>query len=145
MHHVVSLVCFLILPLTLSLAAATPSYLQPQGGLVQPTPLAADDPRAERAAAVVKGILAGEREKVVEMLKAEGTPAFAESANLESLVDAQIARLGKKGYTIADFMTGRGADVIVELSGSGDDTNLVIRFTPEVPHRIEGFAVATMG
>ena len=43
-------------------------------------------------------------------------------------------------------MTGRGADVIVELTGkSGEPTNVVIRFTPEAPHRIEGFARAMQG
>ena len=118
----------------------------PQGGMVQPTPLEASHPRAKEAAAVVDLILRGEREAVLTLLREKGTPAFAKSPQLETGVEAQITRLANKGYTIAEFSTGRGADVIVELTGkSGEPTNLVIRFTPDPPHRIEGFARAMQG
>ena len=80
------------------------------------------------------------------MLREKGIPTFAKSPQLETTVDAQITRLANKGYTIAEFLTGRGADVIVELTAkSGDPTNVVIRFTPDPPHRIEGFARAMQG
>ena len=118
----------------------------PQGGMVQPTPLEASHPRAKEAAAVVDLILKGQREAVLTLLREKGTPAFATSAELETAVEAQITRLANKGYTVAEFSTGRGADVIVELTGkSGEPTNLVIRFTADPPHRIEGFARAMPG
>jgi hypothetical protein len=118
----------------------------PQGGMVQPTPLEASHPRAKEAAAVVDLILNGQREAVLTLLREKGTPAFAKSPELETTVEAQITRLANKGYTIAEFLTGRGADVIVELRGkSGEPTNLVIRFTLDPPHRIEGFARAMQG
>jgi hypothetical protein len=118
----------------------------PQGEMVQPTPLEASHPRAKEAAAVVDLILKGEREAVLTLLREKGTVAFAKSPQLETAVEAQITRLGNKGYTIAEFMTGRGADVIVELTDkSGEPTNVVIRFTPDAPHRIEGFARAMQG
>lgn len=118
----------------------------PQGEMVQPTPLDASDARAREAAAVVDLILKGQREAVLALLREKGTLAFAQSPELETRVEAQITRLANKGYTIAEFLTGRGADVIVELTGkSGEPTNLVIRFTPDAPHRIEGFARAMQG
>ena len=118
----------------------------PQGGMVEPTPLEASHPRAKEAAAVVDLILKGQREAVLALLRENGTAAFAKSPELETAVEAQIARLANKGYTIAEFLTGRGADVIVELTGkSGEPANLVIRFTPDPPHRIEGFARAMQG
>ncbi len=118
----------------------------PQGEMVQPTPLEASHPRAKEAAAVVDLILKGQREAVLTLLCEKGTPAFANSPELETAVEAQITRLANKGYAIAEFLTGRGADVIVELTGkSGEPTNLVIRFTPDPPHRIEGFARAMQG
>ena len=118
----------------------------PQGGMVQPTPLEANDPRAKEAAAVVELILNGQREALLTLLREKGTPALAKSTELETTVDAQITRLANKGFTIAEFMTGRGADVIVELTAkSGAPGNIVIRFTPDPPHRIEGFARAMQG
>jgi hypothetical protein len=118
----------------------------PQAQMVQPTPLEASHPRAREAAAVVELILTGQRDAVLTLLREKGTAAFAKSPELEAAVDAQITRLGNKGYTIAEFMTGRGADVIVELMGkSGQPANVVIRFTPDPPHRIEGFARAMQG
>jgi hypothetical protein len=118
----------------------------PQGAMVQPTPLDASDPRAKEAAAVVDLILKGQREAVLTLLREKGTAAFAKSPELATGVEAQITRLANKGYTIAEFSTGRGADVIVELTGkSGEPTNVVIRFTPDPPHRIEGFARAMPG
>ena len=122
------------------------SAQSPQGAMVQPTPLEATDARAKEAAAVVDLILKGQREAVLTLLREKGTAAFAKSPELETAVDAQITRLANKGYTVAEFLTGRGADVIVELTGkSGEPTNLVIRFTPDAPHRIEGFARAMPG
>lgn len=114
-----------------------------QGGMVEPTPLEASDPRAKEAATVVNLILKGERDAVLTLLREKGTPSFAKSPELQTLVEAQIARLANKGYTVAEFLTGRGADVIVELTAAkGEPTNLVIRFTADSPHRIEGFARA---
>ena len=118
----------------------------PQGAMVQPTPLEASHARAKEAAGLVDLILKGEREAVLALLREKGTAAFAKSPQLETAVEAQITRLANKGYTIAEFATGRGADVIVELTGkSGEPTNVVIRFTPDAPHRIEGFARAMQG
>ena len=118
----------------------------PQGEMVQPTPLEASHPRAKEAAALVDLILKGEREAVLTLLREKGTAAFAKSPQLETTVEAQLTRLANKGYTVAEFLTGRGADVIVELTGkSGEPTNVVIRFTPDPPHRIEGFARAMQG
>ena len=115
----------------------------PQGGPVQPEPLDASDPRAKRAASVVTLILSGDRAAVIKALEAEGTPGLSTSSQTEATVDAEIARLANKGYRIAEFMTGRGADVIVELDTKGaEPTNIVIRFTPEEPHKIAGFARA---
>ena len=124
----------------------TAAAQSPQGEMVQPAPLEASHPRAKEAAAVVDLILKGQRDAVLSLLREKGTPAFAKSPELETAVEAQIARLANKGYTVAEFMTGRGADVIVELTGkSGEPTNLVIRFTTDAPHRIEGFARAMQG
>ena len=132
--------------IVLTCGVQTVSAQTPQGEMVQPTPLDASDARAKEAGAVVDLILKGEREAVLTLLREKGTPAFAKSAALEAGVEAQITRLANKGYAIAEFLTGRGADVIVELtSKSGESTNLVIRFTPEAPHRIEGFARAMAG
>jgi hypothetical protein len=118
----------------------------PQGEMVQPAPLEASHARAKEAAAVVDLILTGQREAVLTLLREKGTPAFVKGPEFEAAVDAQITRLANKGYTIAEFLTGRGADVIVELTGkSGEPTNLVIRFTPDSPHRVEGFARAMQG
>jgi hypothetical protein len=116
------------------------------GEMVQPTPLEATHPRAKEAATVVNLILKGERDAVLTLLREKGTSAFAKSPELQAAVEAQIARLANKGYTVAEFLTGRGADVIVELTATdGEPTNLVIRFTPDPPHRIEGFARAMQG
>jgi hypothetical protein len=136
----------LALALALIGSPATPAVLaQPQGGLVSPTPLESDHPRAKQAAALVSQLLAGNRAAVLEILQAEGTEAVAGKAEIEPVVDSQIARLAHKGYKIDEFMTGRGADVIVQLTGANlEDTNIVIRFTADEPHRIEGFAQAML-
>jgi hypothetical protein len=134
-----ALACVAALPMASSAAS------QPQGGMVEPTPLETDHPRAKQAAALVEQLLAGNRDAVLEILRTEGTAEVARSAAIETTVDTQIARLAHKGYKIDQFMTGRGADVIVELAGANvEDTNIVIRFTPDEPHRIEGFAQAMM-
>ena len=93
----------------------------PQGEMVQPTPLEASHPRAKEAAAVVDLILKGQRDAVLTLLREKGTPAFAKSPALETAVEAQITRLADKGYTIAEFLTGRGADVIVELTATSGE------------------------
>lgn len=123
---------------------AAPAVLaQPEGGPVSPTPLEPDHPRARQAAALVTQLLAGNRGAVLKILQAEGTEAVTGNAEIGTVVDSQIARLAHKGYTIDEFMTGRGADVIVQLTGADvEDTNIVIRFTADEPHRIEGFAQA---
>jgi hypothetical protein len=134
-----ALACVAALPMTSSAAS------QPQGGIVEPTPLESDHPRATQAAALVEQLLAGNRDAVLKILRTEGTAEVAKSAEIETIVDTQIARLAHKGYKMSQFMTGRGADVIVELVGAAvEDTNIVIRFTPDEPHRIEGFAQAMM-
>ena len=125
---------------------AAPAVLaQPQGGPVSPTPLERDHPRARQAAALVSQLLAGNRAAVLKILQTEGTEAVAADPEIETVVDSQITRLADKGYTIDEFMTGRGADVIVQLTGANlEDTNIVIRFTTDEPHRIEGFAQAML-
>jgi hypothetical protein len=129
-----------VLPLVPSAAA------QPQANMVQPTPLEADHPRAKLAAALVEHLIAGNREAALEILRTQGTPQVIESPTIEASLDTQIARLANKGYKIDQFMTGRGADVIVQLvSTKGEDTNIVIRLTTDEPHRIEGFAQAMAG
>jgi hypothetical protein len=129
-----------------ALAFAPLALAQPQSGIVQPTPLESDHPRARQAAALVTELLAGDRDAVIKIMRTEGTPALAKNPELETMVDTQITRLANKGYKIDRFMTGRGADVIVELVGANlADTNIVIRFTPETPHLIEGFAQAMAG
>ena len=144
MRHVSSAASVLVLVAVCDVQMAVAQ--SPQGGMVQPTPLEASHPRAKEAAAVVDLILKGQREAVLTLLRDKGTPVFAKSPDLETAVEAQITRLADKGYTITEFLTGRGADVIVELTAkSGEPTNLVIRFTPDPPHRIEGFARAMQG
>lgn len=114
-----------------------------QGGPVEPEPLEATHPRAKQAAALVALLLEGQRAAVLEMLAAQGTPGLATNPQTLKTVDAELARLAKQGYTIAEFLTGRGTDVVVELSSQGaKPTNIVIRFTTDEPHRIAGFARA---
>jgi hypothetical protein len=134
----------LVFALALIGSPAAPAVLaQPQKDLVSPSPLDSDHPRARQAAALVTQLLAGDRGAVLKILQAEGTEAVTGNAKIEAVVDSQIARLAHKGYTIDEFMTARGADVIVQLTGANrEDTNIVIRFTADEPHRIEGFAQA---
>ena len=116
-----------------------------QGQAVEPGPMAADHPRAKQAAAIVEQILAGNRDAVIATMKKEGTPEWAASPMLEAQVDRHIERVAKKGYKISDFNTGRGADVIVRLTGGPEDTNVVVRFSAGTPHKLEGLAQARPG
>ena len=131
----------LALVLTSPLATGSASAAQ-QGQMVEPTPLAADHPLAKRAAAVADQILAGNRDAVLAAMKKDGTPELAASPALEGQVDRHIERLAKKGYKIGEFSTGRGADVIVRLTDGPEDTNIVIRFSAQAPHKLEGLAQA---
>ena len=132
----------------LAVAAAAPSACalhaqSPQ--MVQPEPIASDDPRARSARAVVEVILRGDRAAVAKLLRSEAAPSFVSGADFEAAIDSQIARLAGKGYGIGQLMTGRGADVLVELeSATAEATNIVVRFTTEAPHRVEGFTVAKL-
>ena len=95
----------------------------------EPQPLAAGDPLAQRAAALVTPILAGDKAAALKVLRAESDEAFLKNPDLEKVVDEQIARLTKAKYTIREFEVGIGSDVVVILDGpSGAETNIVIRF-----------------
>ena len=110
-----------------------------QGLRVDPKPLDAGDPQAKRAAALVKQILAGDKAAALKTLRAEGEESFAKKSDLEQIVDAQIARLGKAKYAISSFETGHGADVVVHLEAKGaESTNIVVRFNDA--KKIVGFA-----
>jgi hypothetical protein len=150
-HYDVAMNIYITAAAIASITIASPSsctlFAQSPGQeMVSPSPLEAEHPRAKQAAALVALILKGDRAAVLNSMKAEGTAALAKNPELESVVDAQIARLANKGYAIAEFMTGRGADVIVELTATGaEPTNIVIRFTADAPHKFEGFARAMPG
>ena len=106
---------------------------------VEPTPLAASDPLAQRAAGIVKALIAGNKPEAIKKLKEESDESFVKSKDFEASVDKQIARLTKATYTIRDFETGLGADVVVHLqTASGEDANIVIRFNDA--KRVVGFA-----
>ena len=106
---------------------------------VEPRPLDASDPQAQRAAVLVKQILAGDKAAALKTVRTEGDPAFAKKADLEQVIDAQIARLGKAKYAISHFETGLGADVVVHLEAKdGAESNIVVRFNDA--KQIVGFA-----
>jgi hypothetical protein len=132
------------LVLTLGLTLCAMSVAFAQGVQVDPKPLDAKDPQATRAAALVKDILAGDRAAALKTLRAESNEKFLNNPNLEKVLDAQIARLGKAKYTISGFQTGLGADVIVMLQAPGaEDTNIVVRF--DDTKKIAGFAQMMTG
>ena len=126
--------------LALCALAPSPAFAQ-QEKRFEPKPLAASDPLAQRASALVTQILAGDKASALKILHAESDDAFLKNPDLEKLLDAQIARLGKAKYTIREFEAGIGSDVVVLLDGpSGEETNIVIRFNDA--KRVVGFAQA---
>jgi len=133
-----------LLALTLVTAfagAASAQELVANGVRVEPKPLAATDPLAVRASALVKHILAGEKDAAVALLQKEADPAYAQSDKLITDVEAQIKRLSTTKYSISDFQTGLGSDVMVLLTGDkGQEENIVIRFNEA--KRMTGFASA---
>ena len=111
------------------------------GVRVEPKPLAATDPLAVRASALVKLILAGDKDGAVALLRKEAEPGYAKSDKLVTDIEAQIKRLSTAKYSISDFQTGLGSDVVVLLSGDkGQEENIVIRFNDT--KRVTGFASA---
>jgi hypothetical protein len=115
------------------------AHAQAQAVRVDPKPLGASDPQAQRAAVLVKQLLAGDKPAALKTLRTEGEESFAKRSDLEQIVDAQIARLGKAKYTISSFETGLGADVVVLLDAKGaESTNIVVRFNDA--KKIVGFA-----
>ena len=127
--------------LTITFCALTAWPALAQGIRVEPKPLDAADPQAKRAAALVKQILAADKAGALKTIRAEGDEAFAKQANLEEIIDRQIARLGKAKYAISSFETGLGADVVVFLEAKdAPRTNLVVRFNDA--KKIVGFAQA---
>ena len=118
---------FIVLTLALCLLAGWPALAQ-QMRRGEPQPLAADDPLAKRAAALVTPILAGDKAAALKVLRAESDEAFLNNPELEKVVDDQIARLTKAKYTIREFEVGIGSDVVVLLDGPGGETNIVVRF-----------------
>lgn len=143
MKHIITR-SILALTLVAGLAgAASAQELIANGQRVEPKPIAATDPVAVRSAALVKHILAGEKDAAVALLRKEADEAYAKSDKLVADVEAQIKRLSTAKYKISDFQTGLGADVMVMLtSDKGDEGNIVIRFNDA--KRITGFAYATM-
>ena len=127
------------LALTIAFCALSLWPALAQGIRVEPKPLDAADPQAKRAAALVKQILAGDKAAALKTVRTEGDAAFVKQANLEEIVDKQIARLGKAKYAISGFETGLGADVVVLLQAQdAPQTNLVVRFNEA--KKIVGFA-----
>ena len=119
--------------------AASAQELIANGVRVEPKPLAATDPQAVRASALVKHILAGEKDAAVALIQKEADPAYAKSDKLATDVEAHIKRLSTAKYSISEFQTGLGADVVVLLTGEkGQEENIVIRFNEA--KRMTGFA-----
>lgn len=131
--------CLSALTLAFCLLAGWPAHAQTVGLRVEPKPLEASDPQATRAAALVTQLLAGDKVGALKTLRAESDETFLKNPELEKMLDAQIARLGKAKYAISRFETGHGADVVVHLEAKGgDETNIVIRFNDG--KKIVGFA-----
>ena len=121
--------------------AASAQELIANGVRVEPKPLPATDPLAVRAAALVKHILAGDKDAAVALLKKEADADYGKSDRLVTDVEAQIKRLSTAKYSISDFQTGLGSDVMVLLTGDkGQEENIVIRFN-DAKH-VTGFASA---
>lgn len=135
-----------ILALTLTLAGglsatASAQDLVANGQRVEPKPIAATDPLAVRSASLVKHILAGEKDAAVALLRKEADETYAKSDKLVADVEAQIKRLSTAKYTISDYQTGLGNDVMVLLrTDKGEQGNIVIRFNDA--KKMTGFAYA---
>lgn len=135
-----------ILALTLTLAGglsatASAQDLVANGQRVEPKPIAATDPLAVRSASLVKHILAGEKDAAVALLRKEADETYAKSDKLVADVEAQIKRLSTAKYTISDYQTGLGNDVMVLLrTDKGEQGNIVIRFNDT--KKMTGFAYA---
>lgn len=121
--------------------AAVSSAQQVVRRVEQPTPLDASDPLAVRSAALMKHILAGEKEPALALLRKEADDTYAKGGTLEADVNAQIKRFGSGKYKIREFDAGFGADVVVHLTNDkGDDANIVIRYNAD--KKMAGFAEA---
>jgi hypothetical protein len=141
MTNLITRALFALTLVTACAGAASAQEAIANGVRVEPKPLAATDPLAIRASALVKHILAGDKEAAVALLKKEADPAYGKSDKLVSDVDAQIKRLSTAKYSISDFETGLGSDVMVLLTGDkGQEDNIVVRFNDA--KRITGFASA---
>ncbi|HEX2076261.1 MAG TPA: S41 family peptidase [Longimicrobium sp.] len=138
--HTLSRTAAAMLALVLALPAHAPAQMQQD---VNPQPIAATHPNAQRAGAVVERILAGDRAGALEVLRREGDPAFV-AGPMETAVDRAIARLGPAGrWQIAGFeAAGIDADVIVRLRSGDARENIAVRMQAAPPHRIVGFARA---
>ena len=111
------------------------------GVRIEPTPLAATDPLAVRASVLVKLILAGDKDAAVALVRKEADPVYAKSDKVVTDVEAHIKRLSTAKYSISEFQTGLGSDVVVMLTGDkGQEENIVIRFNDA--KRMTGFANA---
>ena len=127
--------------MTLALVASAAAAPQEMRRVTEPTPLEASDPLAVRSAALVKHLLAGDKEAAVALLKKDGAEAYVNGGKLEADVDAQIKRLSAAKYTITEYHKGIGADVVVLMAGDkGEDANIVIRYNGD--HKYAGFAQA---
>jgi hypothetical protein len=142
MINVLTRALLLAVPLVAAFASAASAQEAIANGVrVDPKPLAATDPLAVRASALVKYILAGDKDAAVALLKKEADPAYGKSDTLVTDVETQIKRLSTAKYGISEFQTGLGADVVVLLTGdNGQEENIVIRFNEA--KRMTGFASA---
>lgn len=127
----------------LAAAMAVGVSLVASAQFLQPKPIDAKDPLAVRAGALVQLILAGDQAAAVALLTKEAADTYTK-ARIESDVAAQVKRLSDAKYTIAEYNTGLGADVMVLLTGDkGQEANIVVRFNEA--KRMIGFAVAKIG
>jgi hypothetical protein len=107
----------------------------------EPTPLDPNDPLAIRSAAVVKHLLAGEKDLAIAAIRKEADETYGRGETLEKDVDAQIKRLAPGKYKIKTYEVGFGSDVVVFLTNDkGEDANLVVRYNAD--KKVTGFAVA---
>ena len=127
--------------LLLAAAGTATAAQQVMRRVEQPTPIDASDPIAIRSAAIVKLILAGDKEAATALLGKEADAAYVSSGKLESDLDAQIKRLSSGKYTVSGFDQAFGADVLVHLKNDrGDDANIVVRYNGD--KKVTGFAQA---
>ena len=127
------------LPIAFALCVLAAWTTAAQGVRIEPKPLDASDPQAKRTAVLVTQMLAGDKAAALKTLRAEADPEFAKKADLEQIIDAQIARLTKAKYAIDRFETGLGADVVVHLEArDAPAINIVVRYNDA--KRMVGFA-----